>query len=209
MKGKTGAIFLLLTGLLVASQVTQAEVYKYRDRSGGLLFTDRPIRQAGYTLLWRSGAGDSGSASSASLQQMKRNRARYSPLIQTVAQQHRLRPELLHAVVRAESAYDPQALSRKGAQGLMQLMPETARRYGAHDSWDPQANLNAGARYLRELLTMFNYNLKLALAAYNAGENAVKRYGNRIPPYPETRDYVRKVLAYYRDNGGGAQPMLR
>lgn len=84
--------------------------------------------------------------------------------------------------------------------GLMQLMPGTAKRYGVEDTWDPKDNLDGGARYLRDLLAMFKYDLKLALAAYNAGENAVVKYGNRIPPFPETRNYVDQVLAYYLEN---------
>ena len=119
-------------------------------------------------------------------------------MIEKVAQRTNLKPELLHAVVRAESAYDPKALSKKGARGLMQLMPATADRYGVNDSWDPEQNLDGGARYLRDLLDMFDQNLKLAVAAYNAGENAVKKYGNTIPPYPETRQYVRKVVTFYQ-----------
>jgi soluble lytic murein transglycosylase-like protein len=85
----------------------------------------------------------------------------------------------------------------KGASGLMQLMPETARRYHVTDIWDPKQNLSGGARYLRDLLAMFNNNLGLALAAYNAGENAVIQHGNRIPPYPETRSYVPRVMQHY------------
>jgi soluble lytic murein transglycosylase-like protein len=100
-------------------------------------------------------------------------------------------------VVQAESAYNSKAVSTAGAMGLMQLMPATAERYGVADVWDPRQNLNGGARYLRDLLDMFKNNLKLALAAYNAGESAVMKYGNRIPPYPETQNYVRKVIDFY------------
>ena len=103
-------------------------------------------------------------------------------------------------MVRAESAYDPDAVSSAGAVGLMQLMPETARRYGVSDRRDPDANVLAGASYLRDLIAEFEQDLELALAAYNAGENAVRSYGNRIPPYPETQGYVRKVLRYYAEN---------
>jgi soluble lytic murein transglycosylase-like protein len=104
----------------------------------------------------------------------------------------------LHAVIRAESAYDPFAVSHKGAVGLMQLMPDTARRYGVSNLTDPVANLQGGSRYLRDLLRLFKQNLRLALAAYNAGENAVIRHGHKIPPYQETRLYVEKALRYYR-----------
>jgi hypothetical protein len=127
-------------------------------------------------------------------------RARYSDMIDEIAQEARLYPELLHAVVKAESAYDPNAVSPAGAVGLMQLMPKTAKRYGVEDRRDPRANLEGGARYLRKLLTKYNNNIKLALAAYNAGHKAVKKYGNKIPPYPETQNYVKKVIAYYIQN---------
>jgi len=121
-------------------------------------------------------------------------------MIDDVARKARLYPELLHAVVKAESAYDPNAVSRAGAIGLMQLMPQTASRFGVIDSRDPKSNLEGGARYLRELLTHYNNNIKLALAAYNAGESAVEKYGNKIPPYPETQNYVKKVLAFFKQN---------
>ena len=134
------------------------------------------------------------------MKRLKRNRARFTPLIQRVAKQTALHPELLHAVIRAESAYDPKAVSRAGAVGLMQLMPATARQYGVKDSTDPVQNVRAGATYLKLLLDNFGQNLSLALAAYNAGENAVKRHGNNIPPFPETRTYVKRVLAFYRQN---------
>lgn len=110
--------------------------------------------------------------------------------------------ELLHAVIAVESGYRRDALSTKGASGLMQLLPGTARRYGTSDLFDPKANTQAGARYLRDLLRLFGNDLELALAAYNAGENAVLRHGRRIPPYAETRRYVPLVVAHYRQLGG-------
>jgi soluble lytic murein transglycosylase-like protein len=131
---------------------------------------------------------------------MPKNRSRYTKMINEVAEKSRLYPSLLHAVIKAESAYDPNAISRAGAVGLMQLMPQTAKRFGVKDRRDPRDNLQGGARYLRELLTLYNNNVKLALAAYNAGEKAVKKYGNKIPPYPETQNYVKKVLAFYIQN---------
>lgn len=133
-------------------------------------------------------------------QSLRKNRRRFSDMIDEVAHKSRLYPSLLHAVVKAESAYDPNAVSSAGAVGLMQLMPSTASRYGVVDSRDPKANVEGGARYLRNLLTRYNNNIKLALAAYNAGEKAVEKYGNEIPPYPETQDYVKKVLAFYMEN---------
>ncbi len=116
-----------------------------------------------------------------------------APLIESAASHHGLDPELLVAIIEAESGFDPFAVSRKGACGLMQLMPETAARFGVSDVFDPRDNLEGGARYLRWLLERFQGNQQLALAAYNAGEGAVDRYGG-IPPYPETRSYVSRVL---------------
>lgn len=124
-------------------------------------------------------------------------------MIESVAEETLLRPELLHAVIRAESAYDPDAVSSKGAVGLMQLMPATAKRYGVTNRNDPKQNLRGGASYLKDLLVMFDFDLKLAVAAYNAGENAVIRSGNKIPNYRETQNYVAKVMRFYRQNRSG------
>ncbi|ALG69407.2 lytic transglycosylase domain-containing protein [Beggiatoa leptomitoformis] len=121
----------------------------------------------------------------------------YKDLVNQIAAQTQLEPELLHAVIHAESAYNPNAVSPKGAVGLMQLMPATAARYGVSDRTDPADNMAGGARYLKDLLEMFQYNKQLAIAAYNAGENAVIKYGNQIPPYKETRGYVTRVLGLY------------
>lgn len=133
------------------------------------------------------------------------NRKQYTPLISTVAKELKLDAALLHALITVESGYDPKARSPKGAMGLMQLMPDTARRYAVANVWDPGENLRGGARYLRDLLAMFDDNLSLALAAYNAGEKAVVQYGNKIPPYPETRSYVPRVLQQYHLLGGAGK----
>ena len=109
---------------------------------------------------------------------------------------------LLHAVISVESGYNQAAVSGKGASGLMQLMPLTAKRYGLRNPFDPAENISAGARYLKDLLALFDNNLELALAAYNAGENAVIRHGRQIPPYAETRRYVPLVVAHYRRLSG-------
>lgn len=119
---------------------------------------------------------------------------RYGALIAQVAREHDMDPALIHAVVAVESGFDTRARSSKGAGGLMQLMPATAERYGVLDVWDPLQNLRGGTRYLRDLLSLFKNNVSLALAAYNAGENAVMRAGNAIPAYRETRIYVPKVM---------------
>ena len=109
-----------------------------------------------------------------------------------------IEPALIHAVITVESRYNPRALSKKGAYGLMQLMPATALRFKVSNKHDTKQNILAGAKYLRELLDMFNGNVSLALAAYNAGPQAVHKYGGQIPPYKETMDYVPKVLKIYR-----------
>lgn len=121
----------------------------------------------------------------------------YAPLIAQVAQETQINAALLHAVIAVESGYNPRARSPKGAMGLMQLMPDTARRYAVDNAWEPLQNLRGGARYLKDLIALFGNDLTLALAAYNAGEKAVERAGNRIPPFAETRSYVPKVLAHY------------
>jgi hypothetical protein len=115
------------------------------------------------------------------------------------AKQTNLDPALIHAVIVTESNYNPNAVSPKGAQGLMQLLPDTARRYGVmtREIKQPAKNIQAGAQYLADLLEMFDGDVRLALAGYNAGENSVVRHGNRIPPYAETRAYVPRVLATY------------
>lgn len=125
------------------------------------------------------------------------DRRHLAPLVSEIAKQYRLEPALLHAVVTVESGYNPKARSPKGASGLMQLMPDTAKRYSVRDIWDPRQNLDGGARYLRDLIGLFDGNLSLVLAAYNAGEDAVIQHGRRIPPFPETRSYVPRVLQHY------------
>jgi soluble lytic murein transglycosylase-like protein len=131
----------------------------------------------------------------------------YASQIQRAAREAKLDPALVHAVVRVESAYDPGARSPKGALGLMQVMPQTALRYGVSDpARSTEINLDVGTRYLRDLVDMFGGRLELALAAYNAGEHAVLRHGGRIPPFRETRRYVDAVLHAYRAEHGVALP---
>lgn len=125
-------------------------------------------------------------------------KAQYNRLVDDVARTYGLDSALLHAVISVESRYIPNAVSKAGAVGLMQLMPVTAKRYGVADALDPVQNLHGGAKCLRDLLKRFDNDVSLALAAYNAGENAVVRNGYRIPPYRETVDYVPKVLGFYR-----------
>ncbi|MFZ6049096.1 lytic transglycosylase domain-containing protein [Pseudomonas sp. CR3202] len=123
---------------------------------------------------------------------------RYALIVAQAAFDYDLPTELLHAVIQTESNYDPSALSPKGAAGLMQLMPDTAKDLGVHDVFDPTANVRGGARYLKRMMTLFDNDLSLALAAYNAGPGAVFAYNRAIPPYPETQRYVPSVLGHYQ-----------
>ncbi|MEW8689754.1 MAG: lytic transglycosylase domain-containing protein [Candidatus Thiodiazotropha endolucinida] len=190
---------LLLAVCFCVPMSVSAEIYKYRGSDGSIHFTDKPMK-GNYRLLWRSGKKKRNSRSNYSLARLRKNKAELTPIIDDVARQLHLHPGLLHAVVMVESAYNPKAISSKGARGLMQLMPATANRYGVNDSYDPIQNLQGGAQYLKDLLKMFEFDIKLALAAYNAGENAVFKYGNTIPPYPETQNYVKKVLHEFERN---------
>ncbi len=180
--------------LALGALPARADIWKLVDENGHVHLSNRPLGP-GSRLIARS-AGSRDAARRADL--ARENRRRYAPLVDRVAARYRISAQLVHAVVRAESAYDPRAVSRAGAVGLMQLMPETAARYGVRDRRDPAANLDGGVRYLIDLLEQFD-SVTLALAAYNAGEGAVIRHGNRVPPYPETQGYVRKVLVYYRE----------
>jgi soluble lytic murein transglycosylase-like protein len=122
----------------------------------------------------------------------------FADAVAYAAKKTAVEPALLHAVIRVESNYNPKAVSPRGARGLMQLMPATAKRFNVSNPEDPRQNVLAGAQYLRELQTLFNGNMQLVLAAYNAGPNAVVKYGSRIPPYLETQQYVPKVLRLYQ-----------
>lgn len=136
--------------------------------------------------------------------------AKLDSLVTAAAARYGLDPRLMVAIMRQESSFNPRAVSPKGARGLMQLMPATAARFGVRDIMDPVQNIEGGAQYLRFLLDTFNGNVELALAGYNAGENAVARFGNRIPPYRETVDYVQRISAHYNrlTNGAGMQPVV-
>jgi soluble lytic murein transglycosylase-like protein len=116
--------------------------------------------------------------------------------MQRLARQHNVDPDLVHAIITVESNYNPRAVSRAGAQGLMQLMPATAARFQVEDPFNPRDNMEGGIRYLKHLLTLFSDDLRHVLAAYNAGESAVYKYGG-MPPYPETQTYVERVLSLY------------
>jgi soluble lytic murein transglycosylase-like protein len=135
-------------------------------------------------------------APEAEAQAEPRSNKKFDGIIKTVAEKYSLESSLIHSIISAESDYDPFCISSKGALGLMQLMPETARIYGVGNPFDPQDNIEGGVRYLKDLINLFNKRTRYVLAAYNAGQTAVKKYGG-IPPYPETRNYIEKVMSSY------------
>ena len=124
-------------------------------------------------------------------------RRTYDPVIRKVAQKHGVEPDLIHAIIRAESNYNNFAVSEKGAVGLMQLMPATGKAYGVNDFCDPEENIEGGTKYLKDLIKLYSGKTSFVLAAYNAGQEAVKKY-NGIPPYQETRNYISRIQAAYR-----------
>ncbi len=126
------------------------------------------------------------------------SRRTYDPVIRKVAKKHGIEPELIHAIIRAESNYESTAVSPKGAIGLMQLMPATGKAYGVNDFVDPEENIEGGTKYLKDLIKLYQGKTSLVLAAYNAGQEAVKRYKG-IPPYPETRNYIKRIQSGYKN----------
>lgn len=198
MRNAATLIALLAGGFIVLP--VSADIYRHVDGDGVVHYTNVPPDSR---FKVHRQVGERPSAVAATLASevryfTARDRKRYDRHIRAAARSTRLEPALIHAVISAESAYNPFARSRKGATGLMQLMPETAKRYGVKNLLDPAQNIRGGARYLRDLMDLFDNDLRLALAAYNAGENAVLRAGRRIPPYPETMTYVPRVMNYYQ-----------
>jgi soluble lytic murein transglycosylase-like protein len=190
------ASFLPAAALLVAGvgQPAAADIYSYADSSGAIHYSNVPADPR-FALLLRDPS--SGSQAKRS-ERWGRWELLYRDPIDEAARLAGVPDALLRAVIGVESAFDPKAVSSKGAQGLMQLLPATSARYGVHDPFEPADNVRGGARYLRDLLKRYGNDLELALAAYNAGEDAVERSGRAIPPFPETRAYVPAVLELYR-----------
>jgi len=181
---------------LCVAGVARADIYSFVDDDGVTHYTNVPD-DTRFVLFQKT--GDDRVAMSVERAGSWKERAHaFSSMIDLTAQRTAVQPALLRAVIAAESAFDPSAVSRAGAQGLMQLHPDTAKRYGVSNPFDPAANVDGGARYLHDLLRRFDNNLELALAAYNAGEAAVERHGRHIPPYAETQAYVPTVLRLYR-----------
>jgi soluble lytic murein transglycosylase-like protein len=183
----------LFTALAVSTWTSQADaqIYAWRDANGTLVLSDRAVDAP--TDVYKVAGAPSYVTTRPVDQESEHDR--FEPLIQEHATRRSLRPELVRAVIQVESGFNPRALSPKGAMGLMQLMPATARSLGVNNPWDPAQNIRGGTDYLRQLLDEYDGNEELALAAYNAGSGAVAKYGRRVPPYRETRDYVRKVGA--------------
>jgi soluble lytic murein transglycosylase-like protein len=198
---KSLPLLLAFLALVAVGRPAMADIYSFKDASGVVHFTNIPNSDKRYRLVRKEETTSDYTRAAGTPQYAVPSSElvrRYSPLIETASKNHGVEIALVHAVITAESGYNPGAVSRAGARGLMQLMPDTARRFGVQNIMDPNENIQGGVKYLRELLTMFNGNKELAVAAYNAGENAVIRHGNRIPPYAETTHYVPKVLGLYR-----------
>ncbi|HKW88609.1 MAG TPA: transglycosylase SLT domain-containing protein [Candidatus Acidoferrales bacterium] len=181
-------------GLLIALP-SQAQIASYVDGHGTLIYTNAnpPARRDGHT------------ANAENTAVITTPPAKLEKVVRAAAAKNGLDPALVQAVIQAESNWNPRATSRKGAFGLMQLIPKTAERYGVEDVFDPVQNIQGGTRYLRDLLDRFNGDLKKSLAAYNAGEQAVERFGG-VPAFRETRDYVRKVTNTYFQSGPEHSP---
>jgi len=182
-------ILVLFTMIFAFASPVSADIYKYVDNEGVLHLTNVPT-QTGvkYTLIMRE-------KRVLLDKKLGTNISQYDELIMKASGKYNVEPALVKAIIKAESNFNHRAVSRKGAKGLMQLMPATASSLQVRDSFHPENNIEGGVKYVRYLLNFFNGNLPLALAAYNAGENAVLKYGG-IPPYRETQTYVRTVLSY-------------
>ncbi len=194
MASKFWCVCVLL--LMASAASANAKIYIYIDEQGVRHYTDVPDSNR-YRLLVlrpqdRTLSGDRYDA------QLLARATQFDAIIEHAASMAAVQSNLLRAVIVVESGFNPRAVSKRGAIGLMQLMPATATRFGISDSYDPRQNVTAGARYLKFLLDRFGQNVSLALAAYNAGEEAVDRNGGQIPPFSETMAYVPRVLKIFR-----------
>ena len=183
----TRTILVATLASALAPSVADAQIYSRIDANGTLVLSDRKIDAP--TKVYEV----DGAPAIRTTKPLSAAAARFDSIIQAYASRNRLRPDLVRAVIQVESGFNPAATSPKGAMGLMQLMPQTARDLGVRNAYDPDENIRGGTKYLRQLLDKYNGNQELALAAYNAGPGAVDKYGAKVPPYRETKDYVRKV----------------
>jgi soluble lytic murein transglycosylase-like protein len=181
-----GFIFcsVLVVSLLFLYNPAAADIYRYVDANGTIHFTNIPTSPR-YRLFKEERSTLRGNGAT-----------RYDQLIKEIAGRHDIDPALVKAVIKTESDFDPHAVSKKGARGLMQLMPETLKDLNVYNPFHPRDNINGGVKFLKQLLKRFDNNLTLSLAAYNAGPSVVEKY-EAIPPYKETQGYVKKVLNYF------------
>lgn len=188
------SVFIFILNLFLSSSNSSADIYKYEDDEGVLHFTDAPTDRR-FKIFMRDIKKDRQLRTHFRLSGCVGNPAEFDPIINSCALEYGVDKSLVKAVIHAESGYDPNAISSKGASGLMQLMPKTAKSLNVANSFDPKDNIRGGVRYLRFLLDTFKGDVSLALAAYNAGLSRVAQYGG-VPPFMETRNYVDKVLQY-------------
>jgi soluble lytic murein transglycosylase-like protein len=187
------AATLVVCALAATATPAEAQIYSWRDASGRLVLSNKPRSVEGEAPTYEvHGAADV--RTTAKPERSARQR-QFDYLIEQYARAHSVSADLVRAVIQAESNFNPRAVSSKGAMGLMQLMPATARELGVTDPFHPAQNIRGGVTYLARLLTKYDQNVELALAAYNAGAGNVERYGNAVPPFRETRDYVKKITA--------------
>jgi soluble lytic murein transglycosylase-like protein len=188
---------ILIATLLMASTVSaRPQIYTYVDADGMRHYTDVPDNNR-YRLLVMSPQDRTASGDRYDMALLAKA-GQYDSIIEKAATSASVEPNLLRAVIVVESGFNSRAVSKRGAVGLMQLMPATAARFGVSNAFDPRQNVHGGARYLKFLIDRFGQDLRLALAAYNAGEDAVMRNGGQIPPFTETMAYVPRVLKIYR-----------
>lgn len=190
------AFIFLIFFLLMLTSPASAGIYRYVDENGVLHFTNCP-RDPKFKLYIRESKEDVEGGRNPSAFSYLKDSNQFDSLISELSQKYQVEFALIKAMIRTESGFNPTAVSKKGARGLMQLMPETAQRVNVSDSFNPRQNIEGGVRHFKYLLSLFNNDLQLSLAAYNAGENVVSER-NSIPPYRETVDYVKKVLNYYQ-----------
>ncbi len=191
-----GLFIFLLIALFFSNSLSWAGIYRYVDEKGVIHFTNCP-RDPKFKLYIRESKEDVGDGNHSSSNAYTRDSNQYDLLISEFSKKYGVDFALIKAMIRAESGFNPYAVSRKGAKGLMQLMPQTALRMNVVDIFDPRENIEGGVRYFKYLLTLFNNDLRLSLAAYNAGENLVMELRS-IPPFQETIDYVKKVFSFYQ-----------
>jgi soluble lytic murein transglycosylase-like protein len=188
---------LILATVCAAPGFARADVYSFTDANGVSHFSNVPADSRYQLLIATPTDAVAVAPKEKSIDWLARS-AQYDGVITGAAKAATIQAALVRAVIVVESGFNPRAVSKKGAVGLMQLQPATAKRYGVKNIYDPEQNVRAGAHYLSDLLTRFDSNLELALAAYNAGEDAVERYGRHVPPYRETLAYVPSVMKVYQ-----------